>query len=188
MTKQHKTNNNNCWWISNSNREMTTMTLFHENPIPGSEQAQNSKQIVVYIPFVVSTSRSFTLLKLITWFVNRLPRWVPLVEQELLTLPVHLSSLPIFSGVRNTRSLVLCVCFVDRCLSFLSLLWPLCCLSFDLRILITPLVSSNSSYTCIFFIITSYLLQQVTCLGLAATLWEPNDAAEVLAVQGALNG
>jgi hypothetical protein len=44
--------------------------------------------------------------------------WVPLVEQELLTLPVHLSSLPIFSGVRNTRSLVLCVCFVDRCLSF----------------------------------------------------------------------
>ena len=70
----------------------------------------------------------------------------------------------------------------------LSLLWPLCCLSFDLRILITPLVSSNSSYTCICFIITSYLLQQVTCLGLTATLWEPNDAAEVLAVQGALNG
>ena len=24
--------------------------------------------------------------------------------------------------------------------------WPLCCLSFDLRIMITPLVSSNSSY------------------------------------------
>jgi hypothetical protein len=24
--------------------------------------------------------------------------------------------------------------------------WPLCCLSFDLRILITPLVSSNSSH------------------------------------------
>jgi hypothetical protein len=28
------------------------------------------------------------------------------------------SSLPVFSGVRVTRSLVLCVCFVDRCLSF----------------------------------------------------------------------
>jgi hypothetical protein len=26
------------------------------------------------------------------------------------------------------------------------LVWPLCCLSFDLRILITTLVSSNSSY------------------------------------------
>ena len=40
-----------------------------------------------------------------------------LVEQELLTLPEHLSSSPVFSGVRVTRSLVLCVCFVDRCLS-----------------------------------------------------------------------
>jgi tRNA A-37 threonylcarbamoyl transferase component Bud32 len=31
--------------------------------------------------------------------------------------------------------------FVDHCLSFLS--WPLCCLTFNLRILITSLVSSN---------------------------------------------
>ena len=43
---------------------------------------------------------------------------MPLVEQELLTLPEHLSSPPVFSGVRVTRSLVLYVCFVDRCLSF----------------------------------------------------------------------
>jgi hypothetical protein len=42
----------------------------------------------------------------------------PLVEEELLTLPEHLSSPPVFSGVRVTRSLVLCVCFVDPCLSF----------------------------------------------------------------------
>ena len=42
-----------------------------------------------------------------------------LVEQEMLTLPEHLSSpLVFFSGVRVTRSLVLYVCFVDRCLSF----------------------------------------------------------------------
>ena len=41
-----------------------------------------------------------------------------LVEQELLTLPEHLSSSPDFSGARVTRSLVFCVCFVDRCLSF----------------------------------------------------------------------
>ena len=44
--------------------------------------------------------------------------WVALVEQELLILPEHLSSPPVFSGVRVTRSLALCVCFVDRCLSF----------------------------------------------------------------------
>jgi hypothetical protein len=43
---------------------------------------------------------------------------VPLVEEELLTLPEHLSSLTVFSAVRVTRSLVLYVCFEDRCLSF----------------------------------------------------------------------
>jgi hypothetical protein len=67
-------------------------------------------------------------------FVTRLTWWVPLVE--------HLSSPPVFIGVRVTRSLVLYVCFLDRCLSF----WPLYCLFFfDIRILIDPLVSSNSS-------------------------------------------
>jgi len=34
------------------------------------------------------------------------------------TIPEHLSSPPVFSEVRVTRSLVLYVCFVDRCLSF----------------------------------------------------------------------
>ena len=48
---------------------------------------------------------------------NRLKRWVPLVEQELLTLSENMSSPPVFSGVHVTRSLVVCVCFVDRCLS-----------------------------------------------------------------------
>jgi hypothetical protein len=32
---------------------------------------------------------------------------MPLVEQELLTLPEHLSSNPVFSGVRVAQSLVL---------------------------------------------------------------------------------
>ena len=52
------------------------------------------------------------------YLVTRLTRRVSLVEEELLTLPVHLSSPPVFSGVRVTRSLVLYVCFVDCCLSF----------------------------------------------------------------------
>jgi hypothetical protein len=43
----------------------------------------------------------------------------PYVQMYLYcTLPEHLSSPPVFSGVRVTRSLVLYVCFVDRCLSF----------------------------------------------------------------------
>jgi len=40
----------------------------------------------------------------ITGFVTRLTRLVPLVDQELPTLPEHLSSLPVFSGVRVSRS------------------------------------------------------------------------------------
>jgi hypothetical protein len=63
------------------------------------------------------------------------------MEQELPTLPEHLSS-PLVCSV--TRSLILGVRCVDRCLPFFF--WPLCCLSFDLRILITRLVSANSSY------------------------------------------
>ena len=47
--------------------------------------------------------------------LTRLTRQVPLVEQELPTLPDHLSSFPVFSGVYVARSLVLCVGFVDSC-------------------------------------------------------------------------
>jgi hypothetical protein len=52
--------------------------------------------------------------------IKWLTRRVSLVEQELLTLPVHMSSPPVVSGVHVTRSLALClfVCFVDRCLFF----------------------------------------------------------------------
>jgi hypothetical protein len=46
---------------------------------------------------------------------------------------------------RVTRPLVLCVWFVDRCLSFCTFSFGHCVVCFDLRILITPLVSSNSS-------------------------------------------
>ena len=46
---------------------------------------------------------------------------------------------PVFIVVRVTRSLVLCVCFVDRCLTFWSIFLSLCCLFlFDVRIMITP--------------------------------------------------
>ena len=71
-----------------------------------------------YLPLVVSTSWSFPHSRLITGFITRLTRRVPLVEQALLNLPEHLSSPTVFSGVRVTRSLVLYVCFVDCCLSF----------------------------------------------------------------------
>jgi hypothetical protein len=71
-----------------------------------------------YVPLVVNISRFFPHSRFITGFVTRLTRRVPLVEQEPITLPEHLSSPPVFSGVHVTRSLVLYVCFVDHCLSF----------------------------------------------------------------------
>ena len=52
-----------------------------------------------------------------------------------------------FSVVRVTQSLVFCGVFSRSLFVLLSLFfWPLCCLSFDIWILMTSLVSSNSSY------------------------------------------
>jgi hypothetical protein len=82
--------------------------------------------------------------------VIRLTRWVPQVEQKLLTIPRRLSSSPVFSGVRVTRSLVLCVYFVDRCLSLCPFFfWPLCCLSFFLLAIVLSVLFrfTDSDYT-----------------------------------------
>ena len=76
-----------------------------------------------------------------------------IVEQELLTLPEHLSSPLVFSGVRVTRYLVLYVCFVDHCLFFCtfsfghcvvcsSVFWPLCCLFFCLLVIVLSVLLS----------------------------------------------
>ena len=45
----------------------------------------------IYVSLVVCTSQSFPHSWLITGFVTRLTRRVPLVDQELITLPVHLA-------------------------------------------------------------------------------------------------
>ena len=80
-------------------------------------------------PTCRSTSRSCPHSWRITRFGSRLTRRVPLVEQELLTLPGHVSSRPVFSGLLVTPCILLCVCFVDRCLFFLSFFfWSSCCL------------------------------------------------------------
>jgi hypothetical protein len=64
------------------------------------------------------TPRSVPHSWLITRFVTTATRRLPPVEQELLTIPEYLRSPSVFNGVRVTISLVLCVCFVDHCLSF----------------------------------------------------------------------
>jgi hypothetical protein len=60
-----------------------------------------------------------------------------------------MGSSQVVGGVRVTRSLVLCVMFCRSLFVLLSFfLWPLCCLYFDLRILITSLVSCGHCVVC----------------------------------------
>ena len=99
-----------------------------------------------YLPLVVNTPRSFPRSWLIIRFVTRLTRRVSLVEQELPTLTEHLSSPP---DLCSCYSIFSFICMFSRSLFVLLFFffWPLGCLFFfDIRILITPLVSSNSSY------------------------------------------
>jgi hypothetical protein len=98
------------------------------------------------------------------------------MEQQLLSLPEHLSSPPGFSGVRVTRSLVLFVLF---CRSLFGLLyffiWPLFYLLFsDLRILITLLVSSNSSVFLLFTVSDyPFAIFKLFCLSSIYSFWLP---------------
>ena len=78
----------------------------------------------------------------ITGFVTRLTRRVLLVGQELLTISEHMSSPPVFSGIRSCYSVFSFMCKFCRSLFVLLsyFFWPLCCLFFfDIRILITSL-------------------------------------------------
>ena len=124
---------------------VTSMTFFSFDLLYMNYSAW---KMCLYKIIVVNTFRSFPHSWLITDFVKKLTRRLSLVEQELLTFPDHLSSSQVFSGVRVARSLVLCVMFCRSLFVLLSLFFCLLCyLSFlDLWILITPLVSSNSSY------------------------------------------
>ena len=70
---------------------------------------------------------------------------MPLVKQKLFALPEPPSLLPVLVGSVLLDLYFSVWRFVDRCLSFFF--WPsVCCLSFELWILITPLVSSNSLF------------------------------------------
>ena len=101
--------------------------------------------VAVYVKVKKKITRfTYVMTMFMTYhrFLTRLTRRVSLVEQELLTLPESLSSSPVLNGVRVTRTLVLCVCFVV-CSLLLVLLTIV--FSVDIWILITPLVSQNSS-------------------------------------------
>ena len=95
-----------------------------------------------------------SLNKIIQWTVKvtkkrKFKRRVSHVKQELLTLPEHLRSPPVFVRVRFVRSLAFCVVFgrsLFVLLSFFSL--PLCCLSFCLFSLCRCVVCPSSVSVC----------------------------------------
>ena len=67
---------------------------------------------------------------------------MPHLEQEMLTLPEHLSSHPVLRVVRVARFLVFYCMFCRSLFVHLSFFfWPL--FSIDLRLLVIPLVSSS---------------------------------------------
>ena len=102
-----------------------------------------------YVPLVVNTFRSFPHAWLITDLLTRLTRRVAVVEQELLTIPEDMSSSPGFWRC-SCKFIFSFMCMFCRSLFFILYFFfsLLCCMSFfDLRVLIAPLVSSNSSYT-----------------------------------------
>ena len=97
--------------------------------------------------YVILVVYSFPHSWPITGFVTRLTQRMSLVEQELLTSLGHMKSPTVVSDVSVSWSLVLFMMF-SRSLFVLLFLWPLCCLSFfNIQILITSLVSSNSCHS-----------------------------------------
>jgi hypothetical protein len=107
------------------------------------------------------------------------------VEEELPTLPEHVSSPSVFIGVRVTQYLVFCVAFCRLLFALLSVfIWPLLCLSFDLRLLITLLVffKSDHYFTALnsqdFYIIFQYY--NISCNSLARKKDKFEDTKRVI--------
>ena len=77
-----------------------------------------------------------------------------------------------FCGVRVTRSLVFCAMFCRSLFVHLSFFfWPLRCPFFDLRILITPLVSSSSSW------LTNVIIPYIIYYVMFLQNWYPRETS-----------
>ena len=102
-----------------------TTTYFYRCQLNKSFHLYLSSQCFSYYPMHLNLNRILQYISSSFWY--------------FLFIQSYKST--VFSGVRVTRSLVFCVCFIDSYLSLFS--WSLCYLFFDLRILITHMVSSN---------------------------------------------
>jgi hypothetical protein len=98
------------------------------------------------------TSSIYLYVKLKGVYISQLIRYARASSNysDFLKRHLHLRNRLLDQGykkIRLIRSLVLCVCFFRSLFVLLCFFfWPLCCMFFfDIRILITPLVSSSSS-------------------------------------------
>ena len=113
QTKHNRIYTATCNQIENTRRRCPDVAFIYNIKSTYQQQTKGFTFILEYISYANQLSRYFECE-----MQNSKNNFLPLVEQELPTLPEHLRSSPAFSGVRVTRSLVLCVCFVDRCLFF----------------------------------------------------------------------
>ena len=115
------------------------------------------------IQLISNTLFMYIRMYSISGMLTTATRRVPLADKDFPNVPKRLNSPPplFFCRIRVTRSLVLCVCFVDRCLSFCTFsfghcivcssstngFWlPLCYL---LAIVLSVLLrQTDSDYTC----------------------------------------
>ena len=110
-------------------------------------------------PWICSTnSKHFPVFShswFIIGFVTRVIRLVALVQQELLTHQEHLSSPSVSSGIRVTRSLILCAMFCRSLFVLMSsFCWLLCCLKIRITVYYNITIASwrpikeKKSHTC----------------------------------------
>jgi hypothetical protein len=106
--------NNDLQNITHKTKERVTRTpLKTEGELRCSGRGGSSYQVIFHRGNCIKTAMGITYLKCQYAsrrdIKTRLTRPVTSVEQELPPLPEHLSSPSVFSGVRVTRSFVLCV-------------------------------------------------------------------------------
>jgi hypothetical protein len=85
-----------------------------------SAMNEDRQYTTMYIRKSTNTVLQYSTQKIKDWTTWTLIEHMSstLTEHTSSTLTEHMRSPPVFSGVRFTRSLVLCIIFVDRCMSF----------------------------------------------------------------------
>jgi hypothetical protein len=99
---------------------LTVMYNYANRPLLSREESLDPINHINPAPDFPYLSQARTWTSIDIWFGQVCSYW----NMNCLSFPEHLIWSPVVSGVLVTSSLIMCVCFVDRCLSF-------CPFSFD---------------------------------------------------------